>query len=200
MKWREKTGTGFSIRILPLLVMLLMSVPLSAAPPAGADETAQLVNIRLANTRDDLIAYFEVKGAFTRKINEAVLNGIPTTFSFYMSLYQDQKTWFDKKISDIEFKSTVEYDNLKKEFVVTRPWKSEKPVVTKSFDEARLLMTQINNVKVADLSDVVKGGKYQIRIKAELDKIELPLYLHYVLFFLSYWDFETDWYLINFTY
>jgi hypothetical protein len=28
----------------------------------------------------------------------------------------------------------------------------------------------------------------------------LPFYLHYVLFFLSFWDFETDWYTVDFIY
>jgi hypothetical protein len=50
------------------------------------------------------------------------------------------------------------------------------------------------------LAQLVKGDKYQLRIKAELDKVTLPLSLHYVLFFVSYWDFETNWYVINFKY
>lgn len=165
-----------------------------------AEENAVLSNIRLANTRDDLIVYFDVDGAFTDKISQAVLKGVPTTFSFYVMLYQNQGAWFDKKVADIEFKSTLKYNSLKNEFIISRPWKSEKPTVTKSFDEAKQLMTMVSNVKVISIMDVVKGEKYQIRIKAELDKVELPLYLHYVLFFLSLWDFETDWYLINFTY
>ncbi|THB78830.1 MAG: DUF4390 domain-containing protein [Desulfobacteraceae bacterium] len=183
-----------------LLCVVSLMCLLISAPAARADDNAVLKNIRLANTRDDLIAYFEVDGAFTSKINQAVLNGIPTTFSFYIYLYHDQETWFDTKIGDVEFKSTVQYNTLKKEFTVYRPWKPGKPVVTKSFNEAKLLMTRINNVRVARISDVIKGEKYQIRIKAELDKVTLPLYLHYVLFFVSYWDFETDWYLINFIY
>ena len=35
---------------------------------------------------------------------------------------------------------------------------------------------------------------------AELNKIQLPLYLHYVFFFLSLWDFETDWHSVDFRY
>lgn len=35
---------------------------------------------------------------------------------------------------------------------------------------------------------------------AELNKIRLPFHLHYVFFFLSLWDFETDWHTIKFTY
>jgi hypothetical protein len=34
-----------------------------------ADNTAGLVNIKLANTRDDLLTYFEVSNAFTDKIH-----------------------------------------------------------------------------------------------------------------------------------
>ena len=37
-------------------------------------------------------------------------------------------------------------------------------------------------------------------VKAELEKVRLPLYLHYVLFFVSLWDFETDWFTIDFIY
>jgi hypothetical protein len=141
-----------------------------------------------------------VKQAFTDKINQAVLNGVSTTFSFYITLYKTDDSWFDKKISNIEIKSTLKYNSLKKEFSILKPWKNEKPIVTQSFDEAKSLMTEIDNLKITALNQLVKGDKYQLRIKAKLDKVTLPLSLHTVLFFLSFWDFETNWYLINFTY
>jgi hypothetical protein len=55
-------------------------------------------------------------------------------------------------------------------------------------------------LKVLPLRELAKGGHYQIQMMAELDQIRLPLYLHYVFFFLSLWDFETDWYTIDFRY
>jgi hypothetical protein len=55
-------------------------------------------------------------------------------------------------------------------------------------------------LKVARLDALKRGSHYQLRLKAELDKIELPLNLDYVLFFLSLWDFETDWYSVVFKY
>ncbi|MBU0973036.1 MAG: DUF4390 domain-containing protein, partial [Proteobacteria bacterium] len=157
-----------------------------------ADSNAVLANIKLANTRDDLLTYFEVKNAFTDKINQAVQKGIPTTFSFYVSLYKTSNSWFDKNIADVQIKSTVKYNSLKEEFSVLRPWKDAKPSVTKSFEEAKSWMTDVDNLRVIPLESLVKGDKYQIRIKAELDKVTLPLSLHYVLFFVSFWDFETD--------
>jgi hypothetical protein len=165
-----------------------------------AEETAVIENIKLANTRDDLLIYFDVKKAFTPKISQAVLNGIPSTFSFYITLYKTGSSWFDKKISDIEIKSTLKYNPLKKEFSILRPWKNDKTIVTPSFKEAKSLMTQLDNLTIIPLNQLVKGDKYQLRIKAELDKVTLPLSLHTVFFFVSFWNFETNWYLINFTY
>ena len=32
-----------------------------------------------------------------------------------------------------------------------------------------------------------------LRIKTELEPVKLPLHLEYLMFFVSLWDFETDW-------
>jgi hypothetical protein len=61
-------------------------------------------------------------------------------------------------------------------------------------------MAEIDSLKVIDLNQLQKGTRYQIRTKAQLSKLTLPFYLHYVLFFVSLWDFETDWYTIDFIY
>ncbi len=188
------------IQNLVLLLFISMLTVFFFSSPVTAEENAVIENIKLANTRDDLLSYFDVNQAFTEKINQAVLNGIPTTFSFYVNLYKTDGSWFDKKISSIQIKSTIKYNSLKKEFSVLRPWKNEKAFITQSFEEAKSLMTDIDNLKIIRLAQLVKKDKYQLRIKAELDKVTLPLSLHYVLFFVSFWDFETNWYVINFTY
>lgn len=186
--------------LIALFLFLALGLPLAVSSTAMAESTAVIENIKLANTRDDLLTYFDVKQAFTEKINQAVLNGVPTTFSFYITLYKTDGSWFDKKISNIQIKSTLKYNPLKKEFSVLRPWKNEKPVITQSYEEATALMTEIDNLKIISLARLVKGDKYQLRIKAELEKVTLPLSLHTVFFFVSFWNSETNWYLINFTY
>ena len=165
-----------------------------------ADINAVLSNIKLANTRDDLLTYFDIENAFKEKTVEAIKNGIPTTFTFYVSLYKTTSNLFDKQIADIQVTATIKYNSLKEEYSVVRHWKDEDPLITKSFDEAKVWMTEVDNLKVVPLDQLVKGDKYQLRIKAELERVTLPLSLHYVFFFVSFWDFETDWYVINFTY
>jgi hypothetical protein len=183
----------FYTALLAVFFFLLPSIAL-------AEPDAIIENIKLANTRDDLVVYFDVKKAFTEEINEAVLNGIPTTFSFLITLANTDNSWFSDDVSDLEIKSTLKYNPLKKEFSIFRPWKNDKPIITKSFDEAKSLMTNVDNLKTIPLNELIKGNKYQLRIKAELDTVTLPMYLHYVFFFVSLWDFETNWYVINFTY
>ncbi len=193
-----KHNSVFSIHTI--MILLITTCLVIWVQPSWAKDKIVLENIRLANTRDDLLTYFTVKGAFTPKITQAVQEGIPTTFSFYVSIYKIKNFWKDQKIAGIEFSSTIVYNSLKKEYTVTRPWKDPKPSSTKSFEEARSWMTDIDNVQLVPLQKLIKGKKYQIRLQAEMDRTILPFYLHNVFFFLSFWDVKTDWYLINFTY
>ena len=61
-------------------------------------------------------------------------------------------------------------------------------------------MTEIKGLKIASLKELEKGQTYSVITRAQLNKVTLPLKLHYVLFFVSLWDFETDWYSVEFIY
>lgn len=167
---------------------------------SGIAQDAALNNIIINNTRDDLLLYLSVEGAFREKMKKAIISGVPASFSFYVMLFRYRGFWMDEKINDIEVTHTMKYDNLKKEYTVSRSWESEAQVTTPSFEEAQKLMCEIKGMHVVSLSRLTKGTQYQIKAKAELSKMTLPLYLHYVLFFMSLWDFETDWYTVDFTY
>jgi len=142
----------------------------------------------------------QLEGAFREELQKAILSGVPTSFSFFAKLNKVRNFWFDKDIADIEVTNTIKYDNLKKEFIVEHSWKPDNHEVTKSFKEAKKWMTEINSLKIIPLNRLEKDAHYQLRVKAEVSKKTLPLYLHYILFFVSLWDFETDWYAIDFIY
>lgn len=163
-------------------------------------QDARLTDIIVTNTSDDLLIYMNVEGAFREKMKKAILSGVPTTFSFIVRLYRVRNLWPDKNIKVIKVTNTIKYNNLKEEFTVKRSWEKRAPVITRSFDEARQLMAEVDGLKVVSLKQLEKGKHYQLRAKAKLSKVTLPLYLHYILFFVSLWDFETDWHVINFNY
>jgi len=133
-------------------------------------------------------------------MNSAIMNGIQTKFTFVVKLYEVRNAWFDREIADITLTHSIEYNSLKNEFRLSLPEQHKDEVNTKDFDEAKELMADVVALKVARLDELKRGLIYQLRMKAELDKIELPFYLNYVFFFLSLWDFETDWYSVIFRY
>jgi hypothetical protein len=167
--------------------------------PAWGQE-ATLANITVSNTRDDLLLYLSLEGAFNEKLKKAVLSGVPATFYIVTILNSVRHLWLDREIADITVTHTIKYDNLKKEFLVRRSWRNNEPEVTKSFNEAQKWMTEVNSLKILPLDQLEKGKHYQLRIKAEVSKQTLPFYLHYILFFVSLWDIQTDWYTIDFIY
>ena len=184
------------VRFTAFLCAILVLVMTSTA----FCQDARLENIIVTNTRDDLLLYLTAKDAFSPKIIKAIQSGVPATFTYYVNLYRIRGLWFDKKIAEMQLTHTLKYDNLKKEYVLKRSWEGNRPLIVKTLDEAQKLMTEVDSLNVIPLSRLEKGQQYQIQAKAELNKMTLPFYLHYVLFFISFWDIETDWYTIDFIY
>ncbi len=182
------------------IICLICIILLVFAQSPVLAQDAKLTNIIVTNTRDDLLLFLTVAGAFKEKTEKAILSGVPATFSFYINLSRSRSLWPDKSIASIKVTHTIKYNNLKKKFMIIRSWDNRKPVIISSFNEAKKLMTEIDSLKIVPLSRLEKGLRYQIQAKAELSKLTLPFYLHYVLFFVSLWDFETDWYTIDFIY
>ncbi len=166
----------------------------------GISKEVEITDFAVTNNRDDLLVFFKVKGAFTKEMVKAIRNGIPTTFSFFIKLEEEKALWVNKKITEKQITHTIKYNNLKNEFMVKRSWDDNKPVTTDSFDQAKSLMSEVKSFRMISMDRLPKGRHYQIRAKAELDKVTLPLNLHHILFFTGLWDFETNWHSFEFEY
>jgi hypothetical protein len=169
------------------------------AVPAMAKE-AYLSDFVVTNTRDYLLVYFTVNNCFTPEMNNAIESGIETTFTFFVQLHEKRDLIWDKKIADLEVNHSIKYDSLKKTYSVRVSEDNNREVTARTFEEAKKLMAEIVALKVVPMHQLKKGKRYQLQMMAQLDKIRLPFYLHYVFFFLSLWDFETDWYAVDFRY
>jgi len=161
---------------------------------------ARVTELSVTNSQDDLLVYLNVKEAFTEKIQKVIISGVPTTFSFFITLEQVRTIWINKTISEVTLTHTIKYNNLKKVFTIWRSWKDEKPITVKSLEEARKIMTEIDAFKIIPISQLEKGNSYKVSTKAKLSKMALPFYFHYILIMASKWEFETDWHTIDFEY
>jgi hypothetical protein len=134
---------------------------------------------------------FVVENCFTEKMDEAIQSGIPTTFTFYINLHQ-KRWWKDRKLASVEFRHTVQYHPIQKVYQI-KLGDDSSSLAASSLGEAKKLMSRVTEFKIQPSSPFELGIPAYFRIKAELDPVRLPLHLEYLFFFVSLWDFETDW-------
>ena len=146
----------------------------------------------------NLIVSFKLKNVFSSQLEEVVLNVTPITFAYIVTLYEVRDYWLDKKIVNIKIDHMMKYDILQEKFIMKRSWRIDEVLVTDSFSQAQELMTEIRNLKILPFDWLENDGRYQIGIKAELSKANLPRNLRSAFFFLPSWGFETDWYMLDF--
>jgi len=133
-------------------------------------------------------------------MEEAVNSGISTTFVFNIELKKNQFLWFDPVITKKTFTHTITYDSLVDEYTVYREEDRNTPLVYETYEEAILALGQVRFYPLTTLTVLEKGERYQVRIRARLDRMEVPESVRYVLFFANLWDFDTGWYVEEFIY
>ena len=181
-----------------LIAVLAISFIFVPAVTYGLE--ARISDFSVNASAKDLLVNFKVKDCFTRKMEEAILAGIPTTFTFLLELYRSRNLWFDERVISGETKHTIKYDSVKKVFHVTFSGNGRKSGEFKDFNSAKRAMEEVDSAALASLDQLVKGENYYVKVKAKLDKVRLPLHMEYVLFFVSLWDFETRWERKDFVY
>ena len=117
-----------------------------------------------------------------------------------MKLERKRNTWLNQQLVSLQFDHTLSYDTLKEEYSIVRSETSGQTFRTKSLAEAKKAMAQLNGPPIVPLKSLLPEAGYLLRVKAKLAEKTLPLYFHYVIPFLSLWDFETEWYTVEFRY
>lgn len=162
--------------------------------------TPELKDIIVTTSSSHLLLFAEVAESFTPEMITGVQNGIPITFVFTVELNKSRNNWFDANLVAMDITHTMTYNSLKEEYIIERSNIQGKQFTTKSLDEAKRLMAELNGINIIELSVLVPDLPYSLKIKATLEKNTLPLGMHYVVPFTSLWDFETDWRIIDFRY
>lgn len=176
-----------------VLWLLIFVIPNSLAYAHKAD----LQNIVLDSANGDLVVGFKLENVFSSEMQQLILNGTPITFTYFVEVYEVRDFWLDKEIVNIKIDHILKYNVLKKEFIIKRSWEIDEVALTASFAEAQNLMTEIKSLRIIPFNWLEHDSRYQIGIKAELRKSNLPSNLRSALFFSPSWGFETDWYVLD---
>jgi hypothetical protein len=175
------------------LLKLFICCLLFLMPLRSEAREAGFADLLITNNAGQILVYARVTNCFTKAMEAAILAGVPTTFTFLFDLYQERPYWCGKKIVQRVIKRTIKYDNVKKIFHVDSTIGKESATF-QTFDGAKRSMADLNGIAVVPVKILNRDKTYYLKIKAKLDKIRLPLHMEYLFFFVSLWDFETEWY------
>ena len=175
-----------------MFLIIAFSLHISSTSVWSMD--AMVDNVFMVNNTDDMQVSFEIKNAFTKEIEEGIKSGMPTSFTFFVELYRKQGFWFDETLASQIFRHTVKYDTLKEEYEIILEEKPQNIIRIKDIEQTKKIMASSENISIKPAYALKKGEQYQLRIKATLDAVNLPFPLNYMLFFVSFWNYETAWY------
>lgn len=167
---------------------------------AAESAAPSFTDIIVTTSDTHLLLFGELRNSITQDMLDGLHSGIPIKFSFFVELNKDVPNWLDEQLVSKRFTHTLTYDTLKQNYIVETGENSKKKNTTASLDEAKKLLNEINGLKIVKLSRLEPDRTYRLRIKAELNKKTLPLSLHNIIPFVSWWDLETDWYTVEFIY
>lgn len=166
----------------------------------SSEDTTSFVEVIATSAEKHLILFATVKDSFTQEMLSGLRSGIPVQFSFFVELYRKQDGNYKTQVARREFRHTMSYDTLKESYTVELGENNSKVLANKSLGEARALMSEINGFEVIELDKLIPDSTYRLRLRAELYEKTLPMGLHRVFPFLSWWDLETKWHPIEFNY
>ena len=179
---------------IPLFVVFA----LLCFPAQGQAVQPGIADILISNNSENLLLYARCVDCFKTEMESAILAGVPTVFTLQIDVCREGFMW-NKTIISKEIKRTIKYDNLKKTFSIYTNGNLDA-VIFPDFESAQKSMNDFNGIIASPLAALGKGNQYYLKIRVKIDKVRLPLYMEYVFFFVSYWDFETAWYNKEFFY
>lgn len=154
-----------------------------------------------ASTSDThLLVFSTLENSFTPEMAAILHSGIALKYSFFVELYKTTEKWPEEQVVSLSIQHIISYDTLKENYRITLEEENNKVLLFKSLSEAQKVLNELNGAKVVPLKLLIPGNQYKLKIRAELFQKTLPLNLHNVLPFLSWWDVATDWHSILFTY
>ncbi|MBE0617189.1 MAG: DUF4390 domain-containing protein [Proteobacteria bacterium] len=179
-----------STSALALALLLLLPV----APSQGRPPQAYIDGVKLRRgAHADLLVDFRVEGILNERILDTLDSGLPVRFTYWVQVTRPREFLRDQVVADRKLVRILEKDNLKDRFRVTFE-DGEEPRDVATLDAAIRTMARVEGVSVLPLAALDASRPLVLRLKAQLQKFQLPFRLHYLFAFVSYWDVETDWY------
>lgn len=180
-----------NINFLPVC---LLSLTCLFTPLASAGEFSAHIKTASLEPQDGwYVLNAEVDHVLSPVAKEAIQSSIPLVWCLKIQLKQ-VRYFQDKTLTHLNYRYRIRYHALLNSYSVTNETThTQKKYI--SLSEAFDALSQIRELKVIPVSALKKNKPYQVAIKLEFDKEQLPAPLRPEAYLNSAWDLSSDWYL-----
>jgi Domain of unknown function (DUF4390) len=152
---------------LPTIVGLCAVVFIAGASSALAQAQQTLRVVPLVKD-DQVVVSFELANGLTDEVRAAIQSGLKTTFTYTVELRMDVPLFVDRTIGTTTITSSVEYDNLKRQYMMGLriDGRTEESRSTTDENDVRQWMTTIKHLALFRTSALEPNRDYYVRVSA----------------------------------
>ena len=165
-----------------ILLLLLVTAPLTAAPPNPTIE-----NLTASATAGQVTVRFTLAGAFQNgEMVEALQSGLPTSFTYSIEVFRDRPNWFDDSIAKSRVEVICTYNSLTREYLLNYR-RDRRLVRSETFTSQAELERRMTTIEEADLFEIGSRKPYKLKVRVKADLMRG--WLMYVI----PWEVSTKW-------
>lgn len=180
-------------------VALLAALLLILSATGAMAQTLSLMAPAIANENGSLTARFGVTVVEKPILKGELEDGSELVLKCAIELFEELDYWFDSTVSSASFESTLKYDQLTKEFVMTVPGRTQ-PFRDKDIESLLKRGWSTIKIKLGPWSMLERGQAYSLRLITTMNEAGAPEGLSRFIYFWS-WDAGADnTFHLNFTF
>ncbi|OFV90622.1 MAG: hypothetical protein A3H95_07110 [Acidobacteria bacterium RIFCSPLOWO2_02_FULL_64_15] len=141
-----------------------------AALVAGVGVRAQAAQVSVTPIARDgqVLVSFDLGVGISDDLRDAIQSGLATTFSCEVALRRATATWFDRTIASVTVTASVRFDNLTRQYQLSRTFDGKEGAAHSTDDEeaVRRWLTEFERVPLSMTSVLEANGEYYVRVRA----------------------------------
>jgi hypothetical protein len=153
---------------LSAIAGLSVLVFLASSAPVYAQAAQQTLRVTPLVKDDQVLVSFELANGFTGEIRDAIQSGLKTTFTYTIELRMEVPAWVDRTIGTTTIASSVEYDNLKRQYMMGLriDGRTEDSKSTTDENDVRQWITTVKHLPLFKTAVLEPNREYYIRVSA----------------------------------
>lgn len=185
-----RINSPFRLLCFASAVGLILVQPLCAEGLAGRFEVRSadlelLDGVYHLNARIDL--------PITEAVRRGLVEGVPLTLEVDLDIERVRQLLPDSRVAELTQRYRLQYNAVSAHYILRNENSGQQESLS-TVDEAIAHLSEVHSLPALDKALIAADRRYEGRVKAKIDFGTVPFTLRLLMFWVSDWHRESDWY------